>query len=191
MHKSASARRIPLAAAGLAFGLTGCSPPPVADETSVVAKEAASFNCGRGGFLEGEIAGAVAATLEWDASVLDCEGMPRPEGRGARLRFAGPGNGDNGSLAVIIALPDLPRGDTGSEFPTNATLMIEGSGRFFSTSTEDVCWTDVTRQEPLSGDRYAISGSLYCIAPLVEVNGDASVSIPELRFSGLLDWGAT
>jgi hypothetical protein len=29
---------------------------------------------------------------------------------------------------------------------------------------------------------------MYCIAPLIEVNGDSSVTIDELSFSGLLDW---
>jgi len=186
------ARNPPLLLTIAVITLAGCAPreEPVAETAPTIAA-APAYNCGRGGFVKAQIVGAVATSLDWHAEVLDCEGMPRPEGQGARLRFSGPGDGAAGSMALIIALPDLPRGDTGKEFATNATLVIEGSGRFFSTSNDDVCWTDVTRQEPLSGDRYAISGSLYCIAPLVEVNGSASVSIPELRFSGLLDWGTS
>jgi hypothetical protein len=37
---------------------------------------------------------------------------------------------------------------------------------------------------------YSIAGTLYCIAPLAEVNGDASVTVHELHFGGLLDWSA-
>jgi len=43
--------------------------------------------------------------------------------------------------------------------------------------------------DPL-GDLYSIDGRLYCIAPLAEVNGESSLSISELSFSGLLDWSA-
>ena len=127
---------------------------------------------------------------EMNEAELDVRLFRRPEGRGARLRFAGEVAGFEQGLSVIIALPDLRRGKTGRELTTNATLILEGEGRFFSTATEGVCWTDVIRQEPLSGDRFTVSGKLYCIAPLVEVNGDASVSISELEFAGWLDWGA-
>ncbi len=150
-----------------------------------------AYRCGTGGFLEAELVGAVSTSLDWEADVLACEGMPRPDQRGARLRFAGPGLHDGETLAVIIAMPELERGATGREFATNATVMVEGSGRFFSTSGDEVCWTDVVRQEPLSADRYAIAGSVYCIAPLVEINGDSSVTIAELSFSGLVDWSAS
>ena len=146
--------------------------------------------CSRGGFLEASFVGALSASVDWGNGILSCEGMPRPEGRGARLRFAGPADSDGEAVAVIIALPELERGATATELATNATVIVEGSGRFFSTSSTDICWTDVIRQEPLSADRYAIAGSLYCIAPLVEVNGDESLTIAELSFSGLLDWSA-
>ena len=42
-----------------------------------------------------------------------------------------------------------------------------------------------------SGDSFALGGLLYCVSPLPEVNGDSSVSIPELRFQGLLDWSSS
>ena len=42
-----------------------------------------------------------------------------------------------------------------------------------------------------SGTSYSIAGTLYCVAPLPEINGETSVSVAELRFSGLLDWSAS
>ena len=74
---------------------------------------------------------------------------------------------------------------------SNVTLIEEGSGRFFSTSGLDTCWTDVDEQVALEDPpgRYTISGTLYCITPLAEVNGDSGVSLRELKFAGLLDWG--
>jgi len=132
--------------------------------------------------------GAISAEIDWDATQVACEGMPRPNNEGARLRFAGRLSGPGRDVAIIIALPELEPGATGKELATNATLILEGSGRFFSTAVEEACWTDVVRQELLNENRYAISGHMYCIAPLIEVNGESSVTIDELSFSGLLDW---
>ncbi len=175
----------------LLISAAACSRNAAVDLPDAQPAPAPVYRCGAGGFLEAELVGAVSASLEWNADVLACEGMPRPQERGARLRFAGPGLQPGQTLAVIIAMPDLERGATGPEFATNATVMVEGSGRFFSTSGDEVCWTDIVRQEPLTADRYAIAGSLYCIAPLVEINGDSSVTIAELSFSGLVDWSAS
>ena len=117
--------------------------------------------------------------------------MPRPAGEGARLRFAGTAGDDDQAIAIIIALPALQRGEATRELASNVTLIEEGSGRFFSTSGLDTCWTDVDEQVALEDppDRYTISGTLYCITPLAEVNGDSGVSLRELKFAGLLDWG--
>ncbi len=117
-----------------------------------------------------------------------CESMQRPNGAGIRLRFAGDIAGER--LAFIIAIPELQRGEAAAELPSNVTATVEGSGRFFSTPNLDSCWTDVDSQTPLPGDNdsFAISGTLYCVAPLGELNGDAAVSIPELSFATVVGW---
>jgi len=114
--------------------------------------------------------------------------MQRPDGAGIRLRFAGDIAGER--LAFIIAIPDMQRGEPAAELPSNVTATVEGSGRFFSTPNLDSCWTDVYSQTALSGDNdsFAISGTLYCVAPLGEVNGDAAVSIQELSFTTVVKW---
>ena len=179
---------LPIAAAAL---LAACNKAPDTAPAGLEAEIAPQFNCGRGGYLRTSLFGAVSADIDWPAVAVSCEGMPRPDALGARLRFAGHAAEIGQDLAIIIAMPGLERGATGDEMKTNATVILEGSGRFFSTAADDVCWTDVLRQEPLSDERFAIGGKLYCIGPLIEVNGDASVSIPELEFSGLLDWSAS
>lgn len=97
----------------------------------------------------------------------------------------------NKTIAIIIALPDLDPAQTAAELPSNVTVIEEGNGRFFSTPDLDNCWSDITDQRAIddSGERFTITGTLYCISPLAEVNGASSVSIPELEFSGLIDWG--
>ena len=150
----------------------------------------ASGGCDEQGYLRTEFYGEFAGPLDWSAGDLDCDGMPRPEGAGARLRFAGR-SGDL-SLAIIIAMPDLEPGVTARELGSNVTVIEEGGGRFFSTTGLGTCWTDVMQQERLdeAAERYFVAGTLYCIAPLAEVNGDSSVTLRELEFGGYLDWGS-
>jgi len=116
--------------------------------------------------------------------------MPRPEGQGARLRFAGQ-SGET-PIAIIVAIPGLERGATARELGSNVTVIEEGSGRFFSTAGLGSCWTDILEQDETDdgGNGYFVAGTLYCIAPLAEINGDSSVTLRELRFGGYLDWGA-
>lgn len=170
----------------LALYVSGCGDPVL------IAGEQTS-GCGADGALVAEIYGGVRATIDWGVGTLECEGMPRPNGEGARLRFAGQATTANGDrkLAFIFALPDLDPGETARELPTNVTLMEEGSGRFFGTRDADNCWTDIDLHEPLQpaeSSTYRIGGVLYCVAPLADLNGSASISFADLRFTGRLDW---
>ncbi len=153
----------------------------------------ASSTCDDSGFLSTEVHGAINTAFDWQSPDLACEGMPRPEGDGARLRFAGL-TGDAAepqTVAFILGIPDLEEGETGSELPTNVTLTVEGTGRFFSTQDTNGCWTDVDQQVaagPESSRRYRIRGTVYCVAPLGELNGTSSITFSELEFSGRLSW---
>jgi hypothetical protein len=176
-----------LAAVAAALTLSGCgdTPEPAA-LPSLLPPPEESGGCGERGYLRTDLYGEFAGPVDWQAGDLDCQGMPRPEGKGARLRFAR--QSADLSLAVIIAMPGLERGMTGRELGSNVTVIEEGGGRFFSTTGLGTCWTDVLEQEPLDEDRYFVAGTLYCIAPLAEVNGDSSVTLRELEFGGYLDW---
>lgn len=175
-----------VAAAGLVLCLFGCGEP-----VSVAVVEAPA--CGHDGALVAEIYGGVRASIDWDGGILECEGMPRPNGEGARLRFAGPAATKDGDLrlAFILGLPNLVEGETGKELPTNVTLMEEGGGRFFGTRDTGNCWTDIDLHEPVQAaatSTYKIGGVLYCVAPLADLSGNANVSFADLRFTGRLDW---
>jgi hypothetical protein len=179
-----------IAAMGLA---TGCKPAAETEIAIPAAENQPVLLCGNGGHLSTELYGAIEAKLDWDENDLECTGMPRPDGKGARLRFAGLAADGEPSLAFIIGIPGLDRNTRSAEFDSNVTLIKEGDGRFFSTPDLDNCLTDIESVQPLddSGDSYSITGTLFCLSPLPEINGDSSVSIPELRFSGLIDWGAS
>lgn len=174
----------------LTAALSGCSAD--SDSALPVAPAAAPANrCGSDGFLATELFGALQARLQWNAADLECEGMPRPDGDGARLRFAGDLEGRQ--IAFINALPDLRRGVAGKELPSMVTVIEEGSGRFFSTVDSNVCWTDIAELEAIdpSDANYRIGGRLYCVAPLTQVNGASEILIRDLEFRGLLTWGGS
>ena len=146
--------------------------------------------CGDNARLATELYGSIARQIEWSADEIHCESMLRPEGKGVRLRFTG--DAADNRLSFILALPELQRGASGLESPTVVTLTVEGSGRFFTTPSLQSCWSDIVTQELIEdgGDTYDISGTLYCVAPLGEINGDAAISIPEMAFRGIVDWNA-
>lgn len=114
--------------------------------------------------------------------------MLRPDNEGARLRFAGEVSGEQ--LAIIIALPTLQRATAGNELQSNVTLTVEGSGRFFSTANLDTCWTDIESQVADADDEnmFVVTGTLYCVAALGEVNGESAISIPEMTFTTYIEW---
>ncbi len=145
------------------LSLTSCDTPP-----SATAEEA-SFACDASGRLETELYGAIRASIDWQSDVLGCEGMPRPDGEGARLRLSGSldGETEGQTITFILGVPGLAKGSAGTEMPTNVTLVQEGTGRFFGTQDLSGCWTDIDSQEPLDVEapsRYRISGLGYELA---------------------------
>ena len=132
--------------------------------------------------------GSIERELRWEADEFDCDSMRRPNGAGMRVRFTG--DAANRVVAIILAIPDLQRGQDGSELPTVVTLTVEGSGRFFSTADLDSCFTDIRAQPDSAQSKalYDAIGTTYCIEPLGEVNGDAAVSIPRLDFRTRIEW---
>lgn len=153
--------------------------------------------CGPSGSLATQLYGDYKTSLNWQPLDLECQGMPRPDSEGARLRFAGPARTGSAkrSLAFILAIPDLKKGETARELPTKVTFMEEGTGNFFSTQDTDNCWSDISVHERYTPDdkaddnaSYTVSGITYCLAPLAELNGTGSVSFTDLTFTGLIDW---
>jgi hypothetical protein len=173
--------------------ISACAPAANTASAPATMGEKDVLNCGTDGYLRAQLYGALTATLAWDRNDLECTGMPRPEGRGARLRFAGTGPGEDQRLAIIIAIPELTREALGTEYRSNVTLIEEGAGRFFSTPNLDNCLTDVTSLTALddAGGRFSIGGTLYCVTPLPEVNGSSSVSFSDMHFMGLVDWSSS
>lgn len=157
------------------------------------ASVASMASCGERGALSVELHGALQESVRWSPETLACQSMPRPGGDGARLRLSGPiGDGEESrTIAFILGIPDLTPGATGTELPTNVTLVEEGTGRFFSTQDSSGCWADIERHERLSKDNdyeYRIGGILYCLTPLAELHGTSGVTFTDMHFAGRINW---
>ena len=191
------------AAAFLWILTTACRGPvaPAALETpamdtkapEAMGSQADDLACGEDGRLTVELHGSISASIDWQSDALACAGMPRPDNEGARVRMSGQiGTGDEArTLAFILGVPNLEVGQTGSELPTNVTLIEEGTGRFYSTPDTSGCWTDIASQVPIGDDSdqlYRIEGILYCVSALAELNGSTSVTFTELNFTGRINW---
>lgn len=173
----------------LLLGLAACGRPSVG-ETPDPARGA---NGGAGGeaYLRGRLYGAIDAPLDWHGPTLDCEGMPRPEGAGARLRFARRLEPGGAQLVVIIGVDGLAADVTLSGSPATITVIDERTSRFFSNAGRQ-CWADITAQDPVadSDTARAVTGRAYCTGALAAVNGSGSVSLAEFEFRGRIDWAA-
>lgn len=190
LKKRLSAQNLPLLSLLFLASLAACEPANVA-VPAVETTETADSECGENGALQTALFGSLETNVSWTGSQMQCANMLRPDNAGIRLRFAGDIEGER--LALIIAIPGLARGEAAAEMPSNVTTTVEGSGRFFSTPNLESCWTDVNSQSPVteSEDTFVLSATLYCVAPLGEINGDAAVSIPELTFTTLVHWSKT
>ena len=176
-----------------ALGLGACGPTTDKAVAPAAVQGAAAPGCDAPGFLKARLYGEISADLDWSGTDLECAGMPRPNGAGARLHFVGRDHDGDRELAFIVAIPDFGRDSVGQELSSTVTLIEVGGGRFFSTASAGNCVAEVSDVAPLDGpgDRSAIRGALYCVSPLAEVNGSSSVSIPELRFGGQIDWNSS
>lgn len=152
----------------------------------------ADQGCRPGARFQADLYGALRSRVSWQGEGLHCEGMARPFGEGARLRFAGRIAEDTGDLdlAVIVAVPGMEPGAVSKELPATLTLIEEKSGRFFSNGKQQTCWADVLSQQPIDGaaHAYAVNGIVYCVAPLPALHDNVGVTIRNLEFAGRVDW---
>lgn len=170
--------------------LGGCDPPASGASKPISAQAAETRHCGDNTYFSTELFGSIEHRIHWDATDFNCESMLRPAGAGLRLRFTG--DAADREMSIILAVPDLERGVGGSELPTVVTLTVEGSGRFFSTASLDACFSDIATPATVDENaaQYDIRGTLYCVTPLGEINGDAAISIPKIEFQTRVDWEA-
>ena len=147
---------------------------------------------GNDGFLSMRLRGSIEADVHWTEPALACTGMSRPDGRGLRVRFAGPLAG--GELAIVFAAPELGVGASGNGVPVNITLLDAGGERIYGTQGGSRCVLDEVEQQRLEGAdlparSYRISARGFCVAPARALDGDGAVLLTRFDFAGLVSYG--
>jgi uncharacterized membrane protein (UPF0127 family) len=160
-------------------------------QQSLPAAAAPTVKClpGEDGFLTMRLRGSIEADVRWREPELDCTGMPRPDGKGFRVRFAGalPGGG----LSVVFAAPALPPGSSGRGVPVNVTLIDDAGKTIYGTQGDDHCTFDEVAQDRLEdaelpAPAYRVKASGFCISPARALDGDGSVMLTRFDFAGLV-----
>ena len=183
---------LPLLATALLAGACGTASDPEVEPTPPLpAADDPVTQCVDDGRLSTRLYGAIDGDISWRATDMSCEGMPRPNEAGARLRFSGPNPSGDGTLVFIAGIPALERELAAGELETRLTIIDEGQGRFFSSVDVDICWADIDANEPVDDDEHLVRGRIYCIAPINEVNGSATVTVADIEFAGRIDWTAS
>jgi hypothetical protein len=176
-----------LLAALLAAPLVACTPVAAPEPVMAAAADEAPAKtvpgCGR---LSAALYGSVETHLDWAGAGIECASMPRPDDAGLRLVFTGSDRGERVSL--IISLPDIEPGVTAEELPTKLTLTVADTGRFFSTPDVRSCWSDIRRNDAGPEGTVQLAGETFCVTPLGEFNGNASIQLQELQFETVMTW---
>jgi hypothetical protein len=144
----------------------------------------------QGGFLTMRLRGSIEAEVRWREPELDCTGMARPDGRGLRLRFAGPVAG-RGTLAIVFAAPELGMGVAARGVPVNVTLLDDAGERIYGTQGDERCAFDEVEQQPihdaaLPPQSFRILARGFCTSPARALDGDGAVLLTRFDFAGLV-----
>lgn len=147
---------------------------------------------GNAGFLSMKLRGSIDTEVEWRAPEIACGGMPRPDRRGLRLRFAGPLPG-GGELAIVFAAPELGMGVSTRGVPVNVTLIDEAGEHIYGTQGDSRCLFDEVEQialtEPsLPPQSFRINARGFCIVPARALDGDGAVLLTRFDFSGFVTY---
>ncbi len=141
------------------------------------------------GFLSMRLRGSIETEIAWREPELTCTGMPRPEGRGLRLRFSGPLPG-SGELAIVFSAPGLGVGVSAHAMPVNITLLDESGERIYGTQGDSRCQFDEVEQQPLTGASsphgYRVSARGFCTVPARALDGEGAVLLTRFDFTGLV-----
>ncbi len=181
-----------LALLGIVCGISACTEPSdpaqIANAEHEVGTPGVQCLQSGDGLLSGELFGALELNIQWPNAGTACEGMTRPDNGGARLRFSRRFSQSDQSLVLIVGISQIANGDKGNGYPANVTLIDERNARFYSNGGVPNCWVDVYQQTPIASSDAKIDGILYCSGALAQTQGDGSIRLRDIRFSGQIDW---
>jgi hypothetical protein len=141
------------------------------------------------GFLRARLDGALQLRLDWANEGLQCEGMPRPEGKGIRMSFSRALDDEGKRLVIVFGIAGLSESSSGRALPANLTIVEEGGKQIFGTLGDDKCVVDDVSQQLITPWRresrtYRVSGRGFCMQPARAVGGEAGVLMSSFDFAG-------
>lgn len=141
------------------------------------------------GYLRASIRGALNLDVDWKNTEIECDGGPRPDGSALRISFAGPQHPDGRRLRLVFGVESVREGRSGSELPTNLTVIFEGEDRLFATRGDDHCTVDSLTQERLgalggSQRQYRVVARGFCVAPASTLDERARILVSSFDFAG-------
>ena len=139
------------------------------------------------GQLRARLRGTLDLDIAWRDAEMQCEGGPRPDGKGLRIAIAGPAQGDGRRLRFVFGIDDTPEGRSVTSRPTNVTVIFEGEQRIFATRGSSRCTTDqldMARVGALGGARrsWQITARGFCTAPAVALTGRERLLLSRFDF---------
>jgi hypothetical protein len=165
------------------FGCTHATAPPAATATDKPACLASG-----NGYLRARLNGEINTEIDWANAGTQCEGMPRPTGRGLRLSFARAVRPDGGRLVIVFGVAGVGENESGRELPVNVTVIVEKASLIFGTRGDDKCLIDRLNSQPVphaGGARlYRIEARGFCTEPARAVLGSGSVLVSTFDFAG-------
>ena len=180
---TATLAAIPLATAAPAPAPPAAvAPAPAASEANVACL--ASGN----GFLRARLNGAITHKIDWGNAGTLCEGMPRPEGGGLRLKFSRPAGKGADRLVIVFGIARIGENESGKTLPANLTVIVEGKTQIFGTQGDDKCLVDRLRSQPLADQNhtrvYRIEAHGFCIQPARALVGKGAILMSTFDFAG-------
>lgn len=139
------------------------------------------------GQLRARLRGTLDLDIAWRHDDMQCDGGPRPDGKGLRVTIAGPLQSDGRRLRFVFGIDDVPEGRSVQSRPTNVTVIFEGEQRIFATRGAARCTTDrldMARVGALGGARrnWQISARGFCTSPALALTGPERLLISRFDF---------
>ena len=176
-----------LAAIGLACAACSTDQNSPADEADTATGAGGCF-AGGDGYLRAQLRGALVADLNWSNADMQCDGGPRPDGKGLRVTFAGELPESTRHLRFIFGIDEHDIADgVAQAMPTNLTVILEGEEQLFATRGSERCAVENLERNALTegdGKKLRVHARGYCVGPATNVAGDARLHIPTFEFTG-------
>jgi hypothetical protein len=163
--------------------LMACAPQQVPEVPAVTA--APGCLATGEGRLEAGLRGAIDADIDWTNAQMECDGGPRPDGKGLRVTIVGT-LADERRLRFIFGMDliDVAAGPA-QVLPTNITVIIEGQSLLYATRGDDKCAVENLERKALAAGQESVTAVGYCIGPAIDMTGGAPLLVPTFSFTAL------